>query len=185
MTYKYADIYVIGILYSHFDSAMNCYKLYNTVRIAHSRLLQQQYKLIHYNTTNNLRHIHTASPLSSLLCPSYNNTTTSYECMNRNKRKVNPANHGARPCNSVGRKSRMLYTKKSWSLAERPNQTHNKVSPYISQTRIDKEQDKIKLKQKWADKEKVKQQWIEYGQLVAQQKLGLIDSKQVIKPPPI
>ena len=45
-------------------------------------------------------------------------------CMNRNKRRIGKANHGARPCNSVGRKQRTLNNKQGWrQLGLRPGQT--------------------------------------------------------------
>ena len=44
--------------------------------------------------------------------------------MNRNKRRIGKANHGARPCNSVGRKQRTLNNKAGWrQLGLRPGQT--------------------------------------------------------------
>ena len=44
-------------------------------------------------------------------------------CMNRNKRRIGKANHGARPCNSVGRKRRTLNNKLGWrQLGLRPGQ---------------------------------------------------------------
>ena len=46
------------------------------------------------------------------------------ECMNRNKRRIGKANHGARPCNSVGRKQRTLNNKAGWrQLGLRPGQS--------------------------------------------------------------
>lgn len=46
--------------------------------------------------------------LSSLLEPTGVNSDIVYEMVNRNKRKLKRANHGARPNNSRGRKARRL-----------------------------------------------------------------------------
>lgn len=59
--------------------------------------------------------LHTATVVRSWSCPSAT-PSDSLECMNRNKRKVNKANHGARPCNSVGRKARGLM-QGSWYVS--------------------------------------------------------------------
>ena len=63
-------------------------------------------------------HCPPASPVESL------------ECMNRNKRRVNPANHGARPCNSVGRKSRTMKAGGWNPMGLRPMQTRKPVKPH-------------------------------------------------------
>lgn len=65
-----------------------------------------------------------------------------FECMNRNKRWVKKANHGARPCNSRGRKSRTIDAQAPWNVA-RPFPTHNKTSTYVNPARIEKQQQKI------------------------------------------
>ena len=53
--------------------------------------------------------------------------------MNRNKRRLTPANHGAKPNNSLGRKSRTLkglggYNAGYKSLNLTPNQTRSRLT---------------------------------------------------------
>lgn len=97
--------------------------------------------------TGSFNQFHTTSIYRSLSCPSAS-SQSSLDCMNRNKRKVNKANHGARPCNSVGRKSRGLYATQSWNVP-RPNQTHNKVSTYVSESNQLKQLKKEQMKREW------------------------------------
>lgn len=66
----------------------------------------------------------------SYTCPPVAGSTSAVECMNRNKRRVNPANHGARPCNSVGRKSRSMKAGGWNPLGLRPNQTRQPIKPH-------------------------------------------------------
>ena len=68
-----------------------------------------------------------ASSEASCLSLALSAASSPLSCMNRNKRRVNPANHGARPCNSVGRKSRTLNSGSGWRTGMRPNQTRPPV----------------------------------------------------------